>query len=414
MKWIFAPGMKYIIRLRSNVKLPLLALLYTVPLAIALAANPPAWLSSTGLLIAFTYAFAWYAGFSHYYSSDASWKILRGAASRLNERDLRSDRGMLSRDEAQERLGAGQFSSLFATLADTHSSLRELVTQARASAQAAHLAADQVAAFNVSLSQRTEDQASTLEETAAAMGELSVTVKQNADSCRTASKAAGEATIVARKGAQIARDVVTNMGLIASSSRRIGDIIGVIEGISFQTNILALNAAVEAARAGEQGRGFAVVAAEVRSLAQRSAQAAKEIKELIAHSNQNVDQGKTLVDAAGQVIDDVTAHVEAVNEQIGVIAIASREQASGVEGINKALAQLQGATQHSASIVQEAAFSAVRLKEEALRLFELVGQFQVDESGPDSPLSAQGRIASAPAPLPRSPGPGGTTRLLSR
>ncbi|HEX7560046.1 MAG TPA: hypothetical protein VF386_12660, partial [Usitatibacter sp.] len=130
--------------------------------------------------------------------------------------------------------------------------------------------------------------------------------------------------------------------------------------------------------------------------------------------NQNVDQGKTLVGAAGQVIDDVTAHVEAMNEQIGVIAIASREQANGVEGVNKALVQLQGATQHSASIVQEAAFSAVRLKEEALRLFELVGQFQVDESGPDSPLSAHGRTASAPAPLPRSPGPAGTTRLLSR
>jgi methyl-accepting chemotaxis protein len=159
----------------------------------------------------------------------------------------------------------------------------------------------------------------------------------------------------------------------------------VIEGISFQTNILALNAAVEAARAGEQGRGFAVVAEEVRNLARRSAEAAREIKELIGHSHENVTQGKALVDAAGKVIDEVTAHVEEVNELIGVIAVASREQASGVEGINKALSQLQSVTQHNASVMQDAAYAAVQLKEESAKLFGLVGQFRVDEAQPHAP-----------------------------
>jgi methyl-accepting chemotaxis protein len=167
---------------------------------------------------------------------------------------------------------------------------------------------------------------------------------------------------------------------ISESSKKIADIIGVIDGIAFQTNILALNAAVEAARAGEQGRGFAVVAAEVRSLAHRSADAAKEIKVLIGNSAADVKEGGRLVDEAGRTIDEVMAKVEEVNELIGVIAVASREQASGVEGINTALVQLQGVTQQNAAVVQDAAFSAVTLKEEAGRLFDLVGRFQIDEA----------------------------------
>ncbi len=406
MRWMLAPMMKLVIRLKNNVKLPMIAILYTVPLAIALMAPPASWQSAAAIAIVVTYVFAWYVGCAHYYSADESWKILRSAAALLNERDLRSGGELMSREEAKRRLGAGQFSSLFETLSNAHASLRELVAQARTSAQAARTAADALASGNVSLSQRTEDQASTLEETAAAMEELSATVKQNADSCKTASGAAGEATVVARKGAQLARDVVANMGLIASSSKRISDIIGVIESISFQTNILALNAAVEAARAGEQGRGFAVVAEEVRNLARRSAEAAREIKELISHSTENVDQGRALVDAAGRVIDAVTAHVEEVNELIGVIAIASREQAGGVEGINRALSQLQGVTQHNASVVQDAAFSAVQLKEESAKLFDLVGQFRVD--GVEAPAAPRRREAGTPMGRSRP------TALLSR
>jgi methyl-accepting chemotaxis protein len=396
---------------RNKAKQVVGAALLTVPLAIALAANPPGWTAAAYAIVA-TYLVALYFLAALLFTSDAAWTDIHKIAALLEAHDLRSGR---LPDEAQvtatNRAGRGHMGQLYQALKDTHGNLTVIVGQAHASAQVTRGAAESLAAANVNLSQRTEDQASTLEETAAAMEELSATVKQNADSCRSASKVAGEATLVARKGAEIAREVVTNMGLISSSSRRISDIIGVIEGISFQTNILALNAAVEAARAGEQGRGFAVVAEEVRSLARRSADAAKEIKELIGHSAANVDQGKSLVDEAGRIIDEVTANVEQVNELIGVIAVASREQASGVEGINTALVQLQSATQHNAGVVQDAAFSSVQLKEEAAKLFELVARFQVDEEAEAAPaqrpspraLEGRGRpsMARPTALLPR-------------
>ena len=399
MKLLLSPAMAWIIRLRNNVKLPMLALLFTVPLAIAAIAQPFTWGSWTGAAIIATYALAWYLGAAHYYSADEAWKIVRSMASLLNERDLRSTSSLLSREEVRGKLGSGQFTQLYSTLADAHDSLRKLVEQARASSNAASQAADELASGNVNLSARSEEQASTLEQTAASMEELSATIKENAESCRAASDLAGGATQVARNGAQVAQSAVDTMDLIERSAKRIADIIGVIDGIAFQTNILALNAAVEAARAGEQGRGFAVVASEVRSLAQRSAQAAKEIKSLISESVSSVNQGTRLVHDAGRIIGEVTSSVEQVNELIGVIAVASREQSNGVEGVNRALTQLQGVTQQNASVVQEAAFASVTLKEESARLAQLVGGFKLDQAA--APASAHAPRAAARTPLSR-------------
>jgi methyl-accepting chemotaxis protein len=383
--------MAFFIRLRNQVKLPGLALLYTVPLAIALVANPPQWSSTTFVLIVASYVFAWYCGASHYYSADEAWKIVRSIASRLNDRDLRG-KDLLSRDEVKSRLGEGQFASLFGTLADAHDSLRALAMQSQHSAEAAQLAADEMASGNVNLSQRTEQQASTLEETASGMEELAATVKQNADNCKLANDLSGNAVGVAHKGAELVHRIVTTMELIDKSSKKIVDIIGVIESIAFQTNILALNAAVEAARAGEQGRGFAVVAGEVRSLAQRSAEAAKEIKSLIGDSVGNVDQGARLVQDAGHIMNDVVVSVQQVKDLISEIAVASREQSSGVEEMNRALMQLEGMTQQNAALVEEATASALTFKEEAARLTGLVGQFRLVDGSP-----APARAAPAPS-----------------
>jgi methyl-accepting chemotaxis protein len=203
----------------------------------------------------------------------------------------------------------------------------------------------------------------------------------------------------------VAQKATATMDRIDRSSKKVVDIVSVIESISFQTNILALNAAVEAARAGEQGRGFAVVASEVRSLAQRSAQAAKEIKGLIEESVGSVEEGAKLVHAAGRVISEVSASVEQVNELIGVIAVASREQASGVEAVNKAITQLQAATQKTAAVVQDAAFGSVALKDEAARLSDLVRQFRTDESSapPAVPAAAVPPAPPRAVPAPKAP-----------
>jgi methyl-accepting chemotaxis protein len=232
-------------------------------------------------------------------------------------------------------------------------------------------------------------------------------VGQTAQNCAEASTKAASATVTARGGARVAHDVIATMERIEASSRKIVDIIGVIEGISFQTNILALNAAVEAARAGEQGRGFAVVATEVRALAHRSAEAAREINALIGDSVAQVEAGSGRVREAGSAIDAVVVSVEEVNELLGVISIASREQSAGVDGINKALAQLQGVTQENSGMVQSAAHSAMTLREEAERLSVLVGRFQLDEEAPPT-RPAPGRSLAVSPPqrkhLKRLPG----------
>jgi len=319
----------------------------------------------------------------------------------------------MSREEVSSQLGAGQFATLFGTLADTQDRLRELVTQAQMSADAARGAADELASGNVNLSQRTEQQASTLEETASGMEELAATVKQNADNCKLANDLSGNAVGVANKGAALVHRIVATMELIDKSSKKIVDIIGVIESIAFQTNILALNAAVEAARAGEQGRGFAVVAGEVRNLAQRSAEAAKEIKGLIGESVGNVDQGAKLVQDAGHIMNDVVVSVQQVKDLISEIAVASREQSSGVEEMNKALMQLEDMTQQNAALVEQATASALTFKEESARLSGLVGQFRIEETASPSgalsrpaPLEAPAIPAARPArALGQKPGP---------
>jgi len=410
MNAFFRPATALLIRMGYRSKLPILASLFCVPLVIAVVFPPASWLAPSALAIAATLAFAWYCMGAHIAAADEAWDYVQGVAGKLADHDLREIESDRSRSRAQERIGSGHFGRLHATLVDTHERLRELVTQARASADAARVAADELAAGNVNLSQRTEQQASTLEETASGMEELAATVKQNADNCKLASELSGNAAGIAKKGADLVYRIVSTMELIDKSSKKIVDIIGVIESIAFQTNILALNAAVEAARAGEQGRGFAVVAGEVRNLAQRSAEAAKEIKGLIGESVGNVDQGAKLTSEAGHIMNDVVVSVGQVKELISEIAVASREQNTGVEEMNKALMQLEGMTQQNAALVEEAAASALTFKEEASRLEGLVGRFQLEES---ARLPQPAAVAAA-APRIRPPAGGRALRELGQ
>jgi methyl-accepting chemotaxis protein len=254
--------------------------------------------------------------------------------------------------------------------------LDRIVAQVNSSGDAIQKAAGEVADGYNNLSQRTEAQAATLEQTASGMEELSGTVKMNAENCRRADKLADHACEVAAKAADSMRQVSQTMHRIESSAKRVAEVTGVIESISFQTNILALNAAVEAARAGEQGRGFAVVAAEVRSLAQRSAEAAKEIKVLIGESVATVSEGAKLVDAAEVTISEAATSVVSVSSVIGDIAQSSVEQSTGVDEINRAIVQLEGVTQQNAALVEQAGSAARSFEKEASHLLQTVGAFE--------------------------------------
>jgi methyl-accepting chemotaxis protein len=273
--------------------------------------------------------------------------------------------------------------------------IQDVLARVRSSSDAVAVASSEIRQGNTDLSVRTEQQAGALEETAASMEELNGTVKQNADNARQANQLAESASEVATRGGEVVSQVVGTMASISDASKKVVDIIGVIDGIAFQTNILALNAAVEAARAGEQGRGFAVVATEVRNLAQRSAAAAKEIKTLIGDSVDKVSMGTMLVEEAGKTMDEVVSSVRRVSDIVAEISAASAEQSTGIGQVNQAIVQMDGVTQQNAALVEEAAAAAESLQQQAATLVALVGEFKLEDSEPQ--LVARSTLA-APAP----------------
>ena len=310
-----------------------------------------------------------------------AWWITRSVTGPLRAAVEAADavaQGDLSRSiEVSTKDETGQ---LLAALKRMNESLRDVVGKVRGASDSIGTASSQIAAGNQDLSSRTEEQASSLEETASSMEELTATVKQNAENAKQANQLAASASSVAAKGGQVVSQVVDTMGAINASSKKIAEIISVIDGIAFQTNILALNAAVEAARAGEQGRGFAVVASEVRSLAQKSAGAAKEIKGLIEDSVSKVDSGSRLVDSAGKTMEEVVTAVKRVTDIMAEISAASAEQSSGIEQVNQAITQMDQVTQQNAALGEESAAAAEALKEQAQGLVTAVSVFKLSET----------------------------------
>ncbi|WP_295643833.1 methyl-accepting chemotaxis protein [uncultured Methylibium sp.] len=310
-----------------------------------------------------------------------------------------------------EAEGRDEVSALQQSLLEMQASLRKTIGAVRAGTDSITTASSEIATGNADLSSRTEQTASNLQQTASSMEQLTGTVKQTADSARTANQLASSAQASAAKGGQVVSQVVSTMQDINASSKKIADIIGVIDGIAFQTNILALNAAVEAARAGEQGRGFAVVAGEVRNLAQRSAQAAKEIKGLIGASVEKVESGSRLVADAGQTMGEIVGSVQRVSDIIGEITAAAAEQSDGIGQVNTAVNNLDQMTQQNAALVEESAAAAESLKEQAVRLAAAVAAFRVDESAhrASSPAPTLALAAPKPAATPK-PTPKPTTQ----
>ena len=326
-----------------------------------------------------------------------TWWITRGLLKQLGGEpaDVSNIAGRIANCDlmVDVRVKADDSASVMYAMKSMRDSLVQVVSQVRACTDSITAGSTEIATGNLDLSSRTEQQASSLEETASSMEELTSTVKQNADSARQANQLAISASGVAVQGGTVVAQVVDTMASINYSSKKIVDIIGVIDGIAFQTNILALNAAVEAARAGEQGRGFAVVASEVRNLAQRSAAAAKEIKTLINDSVEQVDAGAKLVDQAGSTMADIVDSITRVTDIMSEIASASIEQTAGIEQINMAISEMDGVTQANAALVEEAAAAAGSMQEQARTLSEVVGVFKLADGGgaaqrPAAPLAA--------------------------
>jgi methyl-accepting chemotaxis protein len=303
--------------------------------------------------------------------------------------------GIAAGDLTRDVQGAAD-GSLMAALARMQQQLRQIVSSIREASSSIQVSSSEIAQGHADLSARTEHQASSLEQTASAMEEMTATVAQNADSARKASGHASEASAVAGRGGQAVGAVVSTMTGISASSKKIADIIGVIDGIAFQTNILALNAAVEAARAGEQGRGFAVVASEVRSLAQRSATASKEIRQLIAESVGRIDAGSRQVAEAGKTMDEIVASVERVNGLIADISASSQEQSQSLTQVSGTVQQLEKVTQQNAAMVEQATAASASLEDQAHALMRAVGNFKLGEDA---------RRATAPVAAPHTTAP---------
>jgi methyl-accepting chemotaxis protein len=298
---------------------------------------------------------------------------------------------------------AGDEGSLMAALRAMQAALVKAMADVRAASEAVSAASGQIAAGNQDLSGRTEQQASSLQQTAASMEQMAATVKNNADAARQARQLAGAASEVAEKGGSVVAQVVARMEEISAASAKMAEIINVIDGIAFQTNILALNAAVEAARAGEQGRGFAVVAGEVRNLAQRSAQAAREIKALITDSGVKVEAGSALVNEAGATMKEIVAQVKRVADLIGEITAATQEQSAGIEQVNQAVGQLDQMTQQNAALVEQSAAAAASLKEQAERLAAAVSLFKLGQQETARVIAAAQASSRAAASTPVAP-----------
>jgi len=311
----------------------------------------------------------------------------------VSEGDLTSDIKVDSKDETGQLLQA---------LKNMNAGLENIVQQVRSGTDTISLAATEIAQGNQDLSARTESQAGALQETASSMEELTSTVRQNAENAKQANQLAQKASDVAIKGGDAVAQVVETMAAINDSSKKIVDIISVIDGIAFQTNILALNAAVEAARAGEQGRGFAVVASEVRNLAQRSAAAAKEIKELIGNSVEKVEAGSRQVNAAGTTMNDVVSSIRMVTDIMVEITAASQEQSQGIDQINHAVVEMDNVTQQNAALVEEAAAAAASMQDQSANLVKAVDFFRINGAG-NSSARTPARTATRPAPVLKRP-----------